>query len=271
MNNLGTWIACAATGVAVAVSGASCAGTAERQLSHAAHTVDGIRSGVMDMRLMVTSSSEPPFGFTIRGPFALGPGDLRADLRYTQVAGAAKASVRYVASDGRAFVVSEGAFYELPMSQAGSAVQAPTVLDGLGFDEWATAPRLIRTGSSRAIVVVSPVRGAASLFGIARVLDTLELRDAAGLTALGALGEETLERVVRGGTMTVRIREEDGLLRALVVRLHLRLDLSPGVSGSLAAFADAQLVFSVRITRPNEPVRIRLSRVPRRVIDEQTP
>jgi hypothetical protein len=54
---------------------------------HVKNPVDDIRSGVMDMRSTVTPASEPPFGFAIRGSFSLGAGDLRADLRYTQVVG----------------------------------------------------------------------------------------------------------------------------------------------------------------------------------------
>jgi hypothetical protein len=178
------------------------------------------------------------------------------------VAGAARATVRFVAVDGRAFVVSEGAFYELPARSESSAVEAPRVLHGLGFDGWAEAPRVVRTGSSGEIVVVSPIRAAASLDGIAGAMDALEFNEAAGLRALGAFGEDALERFVRAGTMIVRIGE-DGLLRSLVLRLHVRLDAASSVSGPLATVADAELTFSVRIARPNEAVRVRLSRVPR--------
>jgi hypothetical protein len=260
-----------AAGLLVAVSAVGCEGIPQRYLSLAAGSVDEIASGVLDMRLMVTPSSAPPSGFAVHGPFVLAAGEVQADLRYTQVAGAKEATVRFVAVAGRAFVVSEGAFYELPATSEAAAVQAPSILHGLGFDGWAAAPRLVPTGTSHEIVIESPIREVAALAGIAEVLDVLEFRGFAGLGTLRALEGDAVDRVVRGGTMTVRLSGEDGLLRSLVVRMRVRSGPAPRISERPAALAEAEVVFSVRIARVNQPVRIRLSRAPRPTGGEPAP
>jgi hypothetical protein len=252
-----------ATTVAVALGLAACAGPAERLLSLAVATLPEVRSGVLDLRLTVTSTSRPLVGYRSHGPFALGA-EVAADLRYTKRRGTARADVRYVAVGGRAFVVADGAFYELPATPEAFAVQAPTALRDLAFDGWAKAPRVLDHREPRLITVVSALHLPAVLGGIAELLETLELGSGAGPDAITLGGADAVARPLPGGTMVVRIGS-DGYLRQLVVSMDLRLGTLPGegVQGEGVQGEAARLVFSVEIARPNEPVRIRLARIAR--------
>jgi len=58
-----------------------------------------------------------------------------------QVAGSTEEEVRFVAVNGRAFVETEGSFYELPVEGDPSPGMAPTVLEALCFERWAPLPR----------------------------------------------------------------------------------------------------------------------------------
>jgi hypothetical protein len=56
--------------------------------------------------------------------------------------------------------------------------------------------------------------------------------------------------------MTVRIGEDDQLLRALTVRLRFALDPSSPLSEALKDVLGAELEFSIAIEDPNQPVRV---------------
>jgi hypothetical protein len=237
----------------------ACSRTAEDHLHAASDKVDQIRSGVLHMRLSVAAVSAPhePVGFAIQGPFDVAGQSLKAALTYRQVAGTAKAEVRFLAVDDRAFVETDGNVYELPVGQDSSLAGAPTVLDDLDFEHWAADPAVQDSGSDDQLTIVSPLDEVVTVQAIGRLLDELEMREASGLAVLDGLDDETLERSVERGSMTVRVGPDD-LLRGLVVRLHFGIDPSSPLADALEGVAGADLVFSVDITAPNRPVSVAL-------------
>ncbi len=247
----------------VIISMSACSRTAADRLHVASDTVDQIRSGVLDMRLSVAAVSAPdePVGFAIQGPFDVAGEDLKADLTYRQVAGTANAEARFLAVNGRAFVETDGNVYELPVSQDSSLANAPTMLDDLDFEHWASDPAVQETGSDGQLTIVSPLDEVVTVEALGRLLDDLDMKRTSGLAVLDGLDDETLRRSVERGSMTVRVGPDD-LLRGLVVRIHFGIDASSPLADALEGVAGAELVFSVDITAPNRRVTVAVPRNP---------
>ena len=243
--------------VSLLASLSACGATAEDHLRAVSQNVDGIESGVLDMRLSMSADSAPdePIGFTISGPFEVGAEGFEADLLYRQLAGSAEAEVRFVAVDGRAFVETEGTTYELPVEEGPSPGMAPTMLEDLGFEHWAVDPTVAQGGPDDPLTIVSPLDELSALEGIGLMLDDLDMKEASGLAVLDGLNDETLERSLEGGSMTVRIGPDD-LLRGLVVRMRFGIDPSSPLAESLQDVAGAELLFSVEIAEHNRPVSV---------------
>jgi hypothetical protein len=245
------------------LSMSACGRSAEDHLRAVSENVDRIKSGVLNMRLSISAVSAPdqPIGFAIQGPFEFAAGELKADLTYRQVAGTAEAGVHFVAVDGRAFVEADGTFYELPVARNPAAISAPTVLEDLGIERWAADPAVREGSTNGELTIVSQIDEVVTLESIGRLLDELDMKEASGLAVLDGLDDDTLERSVERGSMTVRVGPED-LLRALVVRLRFGVDPSSPLADALEGVAGADLMFSVEITTPNRPVTVALPQDP---------
>ena len=178
----------------------ACGGTAQDRLDAVAENVDRIESGVLDMRLSLSAASAPgePIGFTITGPFGVGTQGLEADLTYRQVAGSEEAEMRFVAVDGRAFVETDGTFYELPVEDDPSPVDAATMLEDLGFADWAVDPTVREGGTDDQLTVVSRLDEVSAMHGIGLLLDDLEMKEASGLALLDGLDDEADRAFGRG-------------------------------------------------------------------------
>ena len=239
------------------ISMSACGGSAQDRLDAVAENVDSIKSGVLDMRLSLTATSAPgePIGFAISGPFGLGADGLEADLTYQQIAGSAEAELRFIAVDGRAYVETEGSFYELPVEDDPPPAMAPTMLEDLGFSDWAVDPTVQDGDSDDEVTIVSRLDEVQAMEGLSLLLDDLEMKEASGLAMLDGLDRETVERSIEGGSMTVRIGADD-LLRGLVVRMRFGVDPSSPLAEALEGVAGAELLFSVKIAEPNRPVRV---------------
>jgi hypothetical protein len=246
-----------AAATVIILSMSACSRTADDHLHAASDTVDQIRSGVLDMRLSVAAVSAPdePVGFAIQGPFDVAGGNLEADLTYRQVAGTATAEARFLAVNGRAFVETDGNVYELPVSRDSSLANAPTMLDDLDFEHWASDPAVEESGPDGQLTIASPLDEVVTVQALGRLLDDLDMKDASGLAVLDGLDDETLRRSVERGSMTVRVGPDD-LLRGLVVRLHFGIDAASPLADALEGVAGADLVFSVDITAPNRRVTV---------------
>ncbi len=246
-----------AVAVCLLVVLSACGATAEDHLIAVSENVDGIERGVLDMRLTLAAASAPekPIGFAISGPFEVGAEGLEADLLYQQLAGSAEADVRFIAVDGRAFVETEGSTYEVPVEGGPSLGAAPTMLEDLGFEHWAVDPTVVQEGPDDALTIVSPLDELSALEGIGVMLDDLEMKEASGLALFDGLDDETLERSLQGGSMTVRIGPDD-LLRGLVVRMRFGIDPSSPLAEALEDVAGTELLFSVEIEDHDQPVRV---------------
>jgi hypothetical protein len=251
--------AAGATAVALTML-VGCGAAPRDRLRAAADTVGNIRSGTLDMRLSLAAAADPtaPIGFEIEGPFAATADGLETDLRYRQLAGRQDAEVRFVAADGRAFVESDGHLTEIPLSEDASTASAPSVLEQLSFEEWAADPRIVEAGPPGEVTIESPLNEGAAVRGILQALDDLGLTRDSGLSLLGNVDPEVVQRSVRSGAMVVRVGEDDELLRELTVRLRLGIDEASPLAGALEGVAGAELLFSVRIEDPNAPVHVEL-------------
>jgi hypothetical protein len=244
--------------VAVTIVLGACGADPRAELRTAAERVDEIRSGVLDLRLSVTSTADTgdAVGFTLQGPFEVGETGLEADLRYRQVAGSTDAEVRLVSGDGRAFVETGGTFYELPVDADAPSAGAATVLEQLGFDRWAADPT-VSEGVAGVRTISSPIAAVATVRGLRGLLDELEMSEAAGLVALDGVDGRTIERTVRDGTMRVTVGPDD-LLRGLVVRMRFGVAPDSPLADALADVVGAELVLELRIEAPNQPVDVDL-------------
>jgi hypothetical protein len=235
----------------------ACGGSAQDRLEAAAENVDRIESGVLDMRLSLTAASAPdtPIGFSLTGPFGLGAEGLEADLTYRQIAGSAEAQLRFVAVEGRAFVETAGTFYEIPVDDGPTPATAPTMLQDLGFADWAIDPTVHEGVDQNQLTIVSGLDEGPAIAGIGDLLGDLDMKEASGLSLLDGLDDETVRRSIEGGSMTVRIGPDD-LLRDLVVRMRFGLDPSSPFAEALEGVAGAELLFTVEIGEPNQPVSV---------------
>ena len=96
--------------VAVLALAASGCGGSANVASQTGGNVAKIHSGVLDLRLVVTPhGGGSPFGFELRGPFALREGKLPvARLALTQIANGKSATATLVSDGRRAWIVSNG-------------------------------------------------------------------------------------------------------------------------------------------------------------------
>ena len=244
-------------GASILLAMSACGGAAQDRLQAAAENVDHIESGVLDMRLSLTAASAPdtPIGFSLSGPFGVGTEGLEADLTYRQIAGSAEAQLRFVAVEGRAYVETGGTFYELPVEDDPTPATAPTMLQDLGFADWAIDPTMQDGVDENEVTIVSRLDEGPAIAGIGDLLDDLDMKEASGLSLLDGLDDETVRRSIEGGSMTVRIGPDD-LLRGLIVRMRFGLDASSPLAEALEGVAGAELLFTVEIAEPNRPVSV---------------
>jgi hypothetical protein len=232
----------------------ACGASAADRLAAVSENVDRIQSGVLEMRLSIASVAEPetPIGFEMRGPFDLAGDGLEADLTYRQVAGSVDEEVRFIVAEGRAFVQTDGAFFEIPVEEQAPQAETPTMLQDLALEDWAADPTVVEGGDGRS-TITSPLHEVAALEGLLRMLDQVGMAEASGVAALRELDDEVLERSVDSGSMIVRAGPDD-LLRALVVRIRFGLDPSSPLDKALEGVAGAELLFEVEITRTGRSI-----------------
>jgi hypothetical protein len=255
--------------IAWAVLLAACGRPPDVILTAVSAGVDRIHSGVLELQLSLTLDAAPrqTVGFRIHGPFEVRGGRVDADLAYRRFAGTAVAEVRFVTAEGRSFVETDGTVYELPQGN-GAKAKAPTVLQDLGFEEWAVEPRVLGVGGGH-VTIVSALEEMRAVQGIHRLLRDLEMEAASGLAVLGRVEGEALRRALDGGMLAALVGP-DGLLRALVVGLRFEHVPSPA-GGPLREIGGADLVLSVEIAEPNEAVVVRVPAGARPLAEQPAP
>ena len=115
----------AALAVCAIFLGGCGASEAEKALDETASNLGEIRSGQMEMKVVVSPNTDgSDIGFELEGPFSLpDEGELpTTDLRYAQIAGESRGEVRFVSNRDGAWVEVDGQAYELPADRVDALI-----------------------------------------------------------------------------------------------------------------------------------------------------
>jgi hypothetical protein len=238
-------------------------GHASQVLSQTAGNLGKIHSGDLTLRLVVSprQGTKGRIGFELRGPFALRPGELPvAKIAYTQIAGARQATATFISTGARAYAEVNGKAYELPAASTEQIRQAGGLGDsnGLGqFDiaSWVQDPVATDGGdvggtrTDRVAAGLDVVAAANGLLGFVRQLG----RDAPQIEGDQA---KQLEDAVDSSSFEAWSGRKDHLLRRLLLKADLGLDVPPSLRRVLGEVVGAKIEFELAIANPNKPVSV---------------
>jgi hypothetical protein len=255
----------ACTLVVVAIALAACGGGEEPEdvVDETASKLGEIRSGTMEMSLLVAPHGEGgESGFELRGPFSLGePGELPVlRIAYTQVTNGERGTVTLVSTGRDAYAVVRGRAYRLSAEQTEELRSTTRMLGDGGLPDLPLADWIIdatmdgdgrlagvETRHVRArLDIVETVNG---LLGIARGLG----RDVPRVDGQAA---RALRRATRSTLFDMHAGKKDGLLRRVRVEADFALDVPDQLRGALGELVGGRVAFRFGIARPNEPVTV---------------
>lgn len=236
-------------------AGCGGSGNAEAVLAETAERLGDIRSGALELSLLVEPRGGGPFGFRLEGPFALrrrGLPLMRID--YTRVVDGREATVRLV-SDGReAYAKAEGRRVELTPAQQAELAEAAAALSPGGsrlpLGDWFREAEL-SDGGSIAGAATDRVTGTLDVVAVANGLGGL-----AGLDRLAGQEAEQLREAVEEARFELWTGREDRLLRRLELVVALEMEVPAELRRALGPAAGATVRFLLAVARPNQPVVI---------------
>jgi hypothetical protein len=209
-----------------------------------------IHSGVLDLKLIVTpQDGSDPFGFELKGPFALREGKLPvARIAYTQVANGTSATATLVSNGARVWVVSDGGTNELTSAET-SRLRAPESLRGMDIGSWIRDETVSSgpdgtdrvRGKVDVVAVANGLRDIAALAG--RRIETIEGRDA-----------DRLRDALRASRVELLTSKKDRLLRRLALFANLGFAVPESLKQALGTTVGAKVDFVFAVARPNSRV-----------------
>ena len=253
--------------VALLTACAGGGGDPEEVLAETADKLGEIRSGDLDLSLIVRPRGGEEFGFELRGPFELPKrGRLpRIRVEYTQVANGRRATVTLV-SDGReAHAEAAGRRIELTAEQqeelrsAGAALAARGGLGRLPIDAWLEDPELSDGGevggaeTDKIEGKLDPVATVNGLVGLARGFGR-------GLRHVDGASAEQLREATESSRFEVYTGKDDRLLRRLLLEATLGFDVPSDLRRALGEVVGATITFRLGVGNPNEPVNVQRAR-----------
>jgi hypothetical protein len=240
-------------------------GDANRILSQTAANLGKIRSGDLTLRLVVSprEGTKGRIGFELHGLFALRRGSLPvARISYTQIAGAHEGTATFVSTGANAYAEVDGQAYELPASATEQVRSAAAGLGGsagaLGsfhVESWFDDPKVEgsdEVGGAEADHVSADLDVVAAANGLLDLVRDLG-RDAPRIEGQQA---KQLEDAVESSSIDVWSGTRDRLLRRLVLKADLGLDVPQSLQQALGDVVGAKIEFELAIARPNEPVKV---------------
>ncbi len=238
---------------------------AEKALDETASRLGDIRSGQLDMKVVVSPNTPgSDIGFELEGPFALpGEGELpTTDLRYTQIAGENRGDVQFISTKDGAWVEVEGQAYELPADRVealtGDGGSGGGPLAELELASWARDAEL-REGPSIAgdetDEVHSEIEVVEALNALLGTLEDLGAGEAAKVGPLGGDDADLLEKAVRSSRLEVLIGTDDQLLRRLTLELDIGVEARE-LAGGLGELSGAEVTLELTIVDPNGAVEV---------------
>ncbi|MBD0348581.1 MAG: hypothetical protein ICV59_05460 [Thermoleophilia bacterium] len=239
-------------------------GDARQALSETAAKLGEIRSGTLDVRVVVDPKAGDAeyVGFEVQGPFTLPPGGGPAEFRidYTRF-GDTGAPVTLTAVGGKAFVTVGDETYALPAEQqrqllgAGEAVSARG-LERLAIDDWLVDPEM-SDGAEIAGDETDRIEARLDVPNATRAL--LQLAKSFGVQetrALGPADAKRLREAAEEARIEVLTGEHDRLLRRLAIDVDLGLDAPNVLRAAFGSVVGAKLEVELTVENPNEPVAI---------------
>ena len=245
---------------------AGCGGgdRANQVMSDAAGSLGKLRSGNLTLRLVVTprEGTKGRIGFELRGPFALQPGGLPvAKIAYTQIAGARQGSATFISTGTKAYAVVNGKAYELPASSTNTLRQAAggsgssNTFAELRIDNWVKDPVVTDGGQ---VGGAETMRVSGDLDVVAAANGLLDLLRQLGRNAPTIAGDqaEQLEDAVKSSSFELWSGTDDHLLRRLLLKADLGLDVPPSLRRVLGSVVGAKIDFELAVSDPNKPVSV---------------
>lgn len=249
-----------------AISLAGCgASEAEKALDETASNLGEIRSGQMEMKVVVSpNTAGSDIGFELEGPFSLpDEGELpTTDLRYAQIAGESRGEVRFISNRDGAWVEVDGQAYELPADRVdaliGDGGDGGGPLADLELASWARdaevadGPSIPGEETQLVRSEIEPVEALNDLLG---TLGDLGAGEAAAVGPLEGADADQLEKAVRSSTLEVLTGKEDRLLRRLTVDMDIGVEAQE-LAGGLGELSGAKVTLEITLADLNGAVEV---------------
>lgn len=253
---------CAAATLLLAGCGGSGSGSGD-VLAETAAKLGKIRSGTLNMRLLVRPRAGRPFGFHLRGPFSIADGSALPVLRvaYTQIANGKRATVTVISTGNAAYVQNGGRTIQLSEARAQTLRSAagggsgPGGLASLQIDDWFADAKQTdggEVGGSETDKVSS------KLDVVAATNDLLSLLRRSGRAVSTVRGREAdrLRHAVRSAKIEVYSGKRDRLLRRLAIDVDFGFDVPSSLRAALGNVVGARVHFALGVDRPNRPIHV---------------
>jgi len=258
-------IAFLAAAVALLAGCGSSGPNANDVLKRTAASLSTIKSGTLDLKLLVTSPGAhgTRFGFTLHGPFQLGKTPLPVlHVAYTQIAGDKQATATLI-SDGRRGVVQSGgktlpltASARQTLSAAAQQIQGAGALAAFDISSWIEHPKVSGGGevggadTDKVTADLNVLNATNSLLGLIRLAG----RNVHELTGSDA---KQLEQSVKSSSFVLYSGKRDRLLRKVDVAATFGFDVPKQLANALGAVG-AKVEFELGVANPNKPVSVNL-------------
>jgi hypothetical protein len=246
------------------VAGCGGGGRADEVLSDTAGNLGKLRSGDLTLRLVVSprEGTKGRIGFELHGPFALRPASLPiAKIAYTQIAGAREAAATFISTGTKAFAEVNGKAYELPASstaairKAAGGAEGPNTFGRLRIDNWVENP-VVTDGGQVGGAPTTRVSGDLDVVAAANsLLDLLRQLGRAAPTIEGDQAKH-LENAVKSSSLELWSGRDDHLLRRLLLKADLGLDVPQSLRRVLGDVVGAKIDFELAVSDPNTPVSV---------------
>jgi hypothetical protein len=246
--------------LAATLAAAGCGGGHAREvMSDTSANLGKIRSGDLTLRLVVSprEGTKGRIGFELHGPFALRQGALPvARVAYTQIAGARQATATFISTGTKAYAEVNGKVYELPASatdgirRAAAGPSGSGGFAGLDISSWVKHPSVSSSGNEDHISAgLDVVNAANGLLGLLRGLG----RDAPVIDGHEA---DRLRDAVDSSSFDVWTGSQDHLLRRLLMKADLGLDVPEQLRRVLGDVVGAKVEFELAVAHPNQAVTV---------------
>jgi hypothetical protein len=251
-------------------------GDADDVLGETAANLGEIRSGTLDLRLIVAPRDGDEFGFEVHGPFALAESEGALpvlDVDYTQIVDGRRGTVSLVSTGDAAFAVVDGRAYELGDAQTQELRAASGALGGSGggsgggleelpIDDWVVDPE-VEDGGEVGGAATDHVSGELDIVAATNGLIELGRGFGRPLPRIEGPNADLLRDSARNTRFEVWTGEDDRLLRRLLLEAELGLQVPAELRAALGDLVGATITFELGVTNPNADVTVEAPPDPR--------